>query len=147
MGIHGKRILFQVRMVILIQINGWCNMLFYGSYDLTSMSAGQKIIIPLYDMTGFVIQSAHPQYFKSPAHMVYRNMSPADLEIYSDTGGYLHSLGQNTTTVIPILPPDSYHYLEIYNSVSTNGSPEGQSNTLFVNMYYPGEPLQHPLGR
>lgn len=103
-----------------------------------------------YDLVGplGVAHSAHPQYWKSNAHISFRNDSSAVLFCFLDDCSFQTSIAPNSTTVVPAPPTTNSFTLTVEGSIDdAGGSPVGASNYLYPTYYYPGEPLPHPMGR
>ncbi len=103
-----------------------------------------------YDLVGplGVAHSAHPKYWESPAHIVFRNDSSAVLFCYLDDCGYQQSIAPNSTTTVPAPPTTNSFSVVVEGSVTdAGGSPVGASNYLYPTYYYPYENLPHSFGR
>lgn len=109
----------------------------YSLFNTSSLTVGSYIEFSLMDLLGFNIHSAHPQYFKRPAHMLIRNPTCIDFGVFADNG-VIHILPQTSTTVIELQPSITSITLKV-EAVNSTGT--GQSTFLQLIYYYPGEPI------
>ena|SRR5271157_4851782 len=121
-------------------------MRYMQSLNVSTVALNQQYTYWLVGPTG-VSHSSYAGYWQSPAHIIFRNDSSASFGTFTDHNGYGQELAPNSTTVIVLPPTSNYVILSCWSTVSTNGTPTGVSNNIYVSYYEPGEELPHPLGR
>lgn len=114
--------------------------------DVSGLPSNSFINVYLTSPSAGVGHSAHPQNYKSPAHVTLRNESSAVFEIAFDGSGFTANVPSYSTTVQACSPADNTMTLNVLKTTSlTTGS--GETNLLSCAYYFPGEPLPHPMGK